>query len=196
VTPSLRTSRLNIRPFALEDAAFIVRLLNEPSFIEHIADRGVRTIADAERYLMGGPLASYDAHGFGLCMVELRADGRLGDGRSGDGPTAVVEPVGMCGLLKRDSMPHPDLGYAFLPNHCGQGLAREAATAVVEHARVALRLPRVLAVVGPGNTRSIRLLEMLGFRREGPVQMPGCSQDSVLFASESPRADGRAQGAR
>jgi RimJ/RimL family protein N-acetyltransferase len=159
----IRTKRLVIRPFVLEDAPFILRLLNEPSFIEHITDKGVRTLEQAGAYLTGGPLASYATHGHGLWMVEDRASGT---------------PAGMCGLIRRDSLPEVDLGYAFLPEWWGRGLAREAAAACVAHGRDALGLRAMLAIVSPGNGPSIRLLEALAFRADGRMEVaPG---DEVL----------------
>lgn len=146
--PLCRTNRLNIRHFVVADAEFILRLLNDRSFIDNIADRGVRSVADAERYLRDGPMASYAAHGHGLNCVELRESG---------------EPIGMCGILKRDTLPYPDLGYALLPEHTGQGYAREAAAAVMQHATDELGLRRLLAIVNADNSRSIRLLADLGF---------------------------------
>ncbi len=144
----LLTERLVIRPFRVEDAPFILRLLNEPSFIEFIADKGVRTLAQAEDYLRSGPLASYLTHGHGLCLVEHRETGN---------------PMGMCGLIKRDSLPEVDLGYAFVPEFWGLGYAREAAEACVAWGRDGLGLPGLLAIVTPGNLASIRLLEALDF---------------------------------
>src|SRR4051812_19167719 len=91
--PELETPRLTLRRLVLDDAAFITRLLNEPSFLANIGDRGVRNLADARRYLEAGPFAMYDRFGFGLWRVVRRADGA---------------PLGMCGLLKRDSLPDVD----------------------------------------------------------------------------------------
>ncbi|PKL97108.1 MAG: GNAT family N-acetyltransferase [Gammaproteobacteria bacterium HGW-Gammaproteobacteria-7] len=149
--PLCTTKRLCIRRFVPGDAGFILRLLNERSFIDNIADRQVRSLADAERYLRDGPMASYAAHGHGLNCVELRESG---------------EPIGMCGILKRDTLPHPDLGYALLPEHTGQGYAREAAAAVMQHATDELGIRRLLAIVNADNSRSIRLLGQLGFTLE------------------------------
>lgn len=147
--PLCTTARLRVRHFTEQDAPFILRLLNEPTFIAHIADRGVRTLADAERYLREGPMASYAAHGHGLNCVEDLATGAA---------------VGMCGVLRRATLDLPDLGYALLPEHAGQGLAFEAATAVMAHARDALGMRALLAIVNTTNPRSIALLERLGFR--------------------------------
>src|SRR5690349_9858902 len=114
----IETPRLHIRPFSFNDAPFILRLLNEPSFLQHIGDKGVRDLEGAKVYLTNGPMASYARHGHGLMAVVLKATG---------------EPIGMCGLLKRDNLEHPDLGYAFLPEFWSKGYAREAAKATLDH---------------------------------------------------------------
>lgn len=151
------TARLTIRPFGLEDAPFILRLLNEPSFITNIADRGVRTLADAEGYLRDGPIASQAHHGHALWHVRL---------------SRTDTPIGMAGLLKRDTLDRPDLGFALLPEHVGQGLAREATEAVMAYAQTTLHLRRIAAIVNPDNSRSIRLLAHLRFTLEAPMTLP------------------------
>ena len=158
MTPIL-TDRLTIRPFVLEDAPFLLRLLNEPSFIANIADKGVRTLEQAGDYLRQGPLASYATHGHGLWMVQDRE---------------TAQPMGMCGLIKRDSLPEVDLGYAFVPEFWGQGYAREAAVACLAWGRGSLGLQAVLAIVSPGNAASIRLLVALAFGSTGRMELtPG-----------------------
>ncbi len=147
----LETERLILRHFNLDDATFILTLLNEPSFLRYIGDKKVRTLDDARQYILTGPRASYEQHGFGLYQVELK-----------DSHT----PVGMCGLLKRDDLPDADIGFAFLPDYWNQGFAFEAAAAVLNDARERLKLDRVLAIVNPDNDASIKLLEKLGFRFE------------------------------
>lgn len=161
------TERLSIRPFTLDDAALILRLLNEPSFIRNIGDRGVRDLASARHYLEQGPLASYAAHGFGMWRLALRADDT---------------PIGMVGLLKRPFLEDIDVGYALLPEFCGAGYALEAAGAAVAHARETLGAGRLVAIVSPGNEPSIRLLRKLGFADGGTVRMPGDEADLLLFA--------------
>jgi RimJ/RimL family protein N-acetyltransferase len=154
----LQTPRLRLRELTTADAPFTLRLLNEPSFIANIADRGVRTPEEAVRYLERGPLASYAQHGFGMWLVELATSG---------------EPAGMCGLVRREGLADVDLGYAFVPEHWGQGLAREAARAVLAYARDALGLSRLVAIVSLGNARSARLLESLGFADRGTIELGG-----------------------
>jgi len=151
ILPELETPRLILRRLTLDDADFVAALYNEPSFLQHIGDRGVRNAEDARRYLRDGPLAMYERFGFGLWQVVLRSDGTA---------------IGTCGLLKRDSLPDTDLGYAYFPAYWGQGFAFEAADATLRHAAGKFGLPRVIAVVSQGNAGSIRLLEKLGMRFE------------------------------
>ncbi len=146
--PVLETERLVLRRLTRDDAGFILELLNDPSFLKYIGDKGVRTHAHACRYIETGPVASYERHGFGLYRVELKESG---------------EPVGMCGLLKRDYLPDVDIGFALLPRHRSKGYAFESASAVLAHARDTLGLRTVLAITSPDNVASITLLEGLGF---------------------------------
>ena|SRR5689334_1724544 len=157
----LETDRLILRHFNPDDAPFILALLNEPSFLRFIGDKKVRTLDDARQYISNGPIATYAQHGFGLYQVELKE---------------AHTPIGMCGLLKREELPHPDIGFAFLPDFWNKGFAYEAAAAVLKDARERLQLDRLLAIVNPDNESSIRLLEKLGFNFE---QMKG---DVKLYA--------------
>lgn len=162
----LETARLTLRHLTPADAGFIRRLLNEPSFIRYIGDRGVRTEADARTYIRQGPMDSYDRNGFGLYLVELK-----------DGGT----PAGICGLLKRDVLEDVDVGFAFLPEFWSQGYASEAVAAVVEDAR-RRGFTRVLAITSPDNERSIHLLRKLGFRFERTMRQPSETSDVRVFA--------------
>ncbi len=162
----LETDRLALRRFTLEDAPFLLRLLNEPSFLANIGDKGVRTEEDARRYLRDGPLASYAAHGFGLLGVVLAETGQM---------------IGMCGLLQRPTLDAPDLGYAFLPEHWGSGYAVEAADGVIAHARDVLGLTRVLAITSLDNEASIRVLRRVGYHEIGEVTLEGATSPVRLF---------------
>jgi RimJ/RimL family protein N-acetyltransferase len=162
----IETRRLVLRRLTVEDAPFILRLLNEPSFLQHIGDRGVHTLEDAKRYILAGPMASYDKFGFGLFLVELKGCGT---------------PIGICGLLKRDVLDDVDVGFAFVPEHWLKGYAFESATATLEYGRRTHGLQRVVAIVSPGNAASIGLLGKLGFEFERMVQMPGDKGEVQLF---------------
>ena len=165
----LKTERLILREFTLDDAPFILTLLNEPSFLRFIGDKKVRTLEAARHYLLNGPMASYAHNGFGLNLVALS-----------DSHT----PIGMCGLLKREELPDPDIGFAFLPDFWSKGFAFESATAVMNDARERLKPNRVLAIVNPDNDASIKLLERLGMRFErdkDDVKVFAIDYDSTPF---------------
>jgi [ribosomal protein S5]-alanine N-acetyltransferase len=162
----LETARLRLRPMVLEDAAFILELLNEPPFIQNIADKGVRTLEDARGYIQSGPRASYAQHGLGLLTVELRESGL---------------PLGICGLIKREGLEDVDIGFAFLERHWGRGYAVEAAAAAVEHGFRTLGLQRIVAITAPGNQGSIRVLERIGLRFEGMITLPQAGGENRLY---------------
>ena len=169
----LVTERLTIRPFTLDDADFVVALLNDPGWLAHIGDRGVRDAEGARAYLAHGPLAAQARHGFALWAVERRDD--------------PGTPIGMCGLIRREGLDDVDLGYAFLPAGRGQGFAREAAGAVLVHGFDRLGLPRIVAITSPGNVASGRVLEAIGLRFERRLRVPGHEEDSLLYAADARR---------
>jgi RimJ/RimL family protein N-acetyltransferase len=171
----LETARLRLRELAAHDAAFVHDLLNDADFLRYIGDRGVRSHADALRYLDEGPIASYREHGFGLWCVEARV--------------AAPRPLGICGLLRRPGLDHADIGFAFEAAQRGAGFAREAAAAVLAHAFGPLGLPRVLAIVDPANARSIRLVEALGMRYERPVCIAPDKPEISLYAIDAGRIE-------
>jgi RimJ/RimL family protein N-acetyltransferase len=163
------TARLRLRHLTTDDADFIYGLVNQPSWLRFIGDKGVRNLDDARAYLQRGPLRSYQDHRFGLYLVELKESG---------------EPIGICGLVKRDSLEDPDIGFALLPPFWGRGYALEAATAVLTHERKTLGIVRVLAIVSPDNEDSIKLLEKLGLRPWKMLHRPDGSLDAQVFAPE------------
>ena len=166
LTEILDTPRLTLRQVALSDSSFFVRLLNDRAWLENIGDRGVRSAADAEVYISNNIRAHYQTYGYGLYAVQLRAQ---------------AIPIGLCGLLKRDFLPAPDLGFALLPEYVGEGYACEAARGLLMHAERNLGITRLYAVVKRGNHRSISLLERLGFRHQGPSVLPD-GEEIELYA--------------
>ena len=150
----LFSERLRLRWLNADDAPFILRLVNDPDWIRFIGDRDIRTPEDAAAYIERSFLAMYRSLGFGLYLAELRDDGT---------------PVGICGLIKRDSLEDVDIGFAFLPEYRGRGYGYEAASATLLHARRDLGLTRVVAITTGDNEPSARLLERLGMRHEGMV---------------------------
>jgi RimJ/RimL family protein N-acetyltransferase len=166
----LETDRLVLRRLTAEDAAFILGLLNEPSWLRFIGDRGVRTVDDARNYILQGPVHSYERLGFGMYMTELKGS---------------KTPIGICGLVRREALDAADIGYALLPQFWGKGYAYEAASAVMAYAREVLGLGRILAVTAPDNQASIRLLEKLGLRFERMVRLSKDDVEINLFSTEA-----------
>jgi len=164
----LETDRLILRWVALEDAEFILGLLNEPSWLQFIGDKGVRTLEDARAYILKGPVDMYARLGFGLYLVELKEEGFS---------------IGMCGLIKRDTLEDVDIGFAFLPAYWGKGYAYEAAAAVLAYGEKVLGLNRIVAITSPDNDRSAKLLEKLGLQFEKMLQLAPGSTEVKLFGT-------------
>ncbi|MGM0629787.1 MAG: GNAT family N-acetyltransferase [Pseudomonadota bacterium] len=162
------TKRLIVRQFELSDAPFIVSLLNDNLFIWYIGDKNVRMHEDATNYLKIGPMASYEKHGFGLNLVCLKE---------------THTPIGMCGLLKRDELASPDLGYAFLPEYSGKGYAREAAENTLKAVMKTCSLDTVVAVTLPDNLRSNKLLETIGFSFKETIELYGSQNNLYEYLS-------------
>jgi RimJ/RimL family protein N-acetyltransferase len=160
------TDRLFISRLTIDDAPFILKLVNDPSWIRFIGDRHIKTIEAAEAYILNGPVKSYNTFGFGLYLVTLKNDGT---------------PVGMCGLIKRDTLDAPDIGFAFMPGYTGKGLGYESAAVILDHARHVPGMNRILAITAPDNINSIKLLEKLGFTFKKMIRMAAAGEESRLF---------------
>jgi RimJ/RimL family protein N-acetyltransferase len=152
------------------DAEFILRLVNEPPFVRYIGDKGVRTPADARRYITDGPQKSYEANGYGLYKVELK-----------NGAT----PIGMCGLVKRDTLPDADIGFAFLERYWAEGYAYESAAAVMRYAREELGIKRLLAITTPDNVASGKLLNKIGLRFDRLIKLTPDASEVKLFTTDA-----------
>jgi RimJ/RimL family protein N-acetyltransferase len=170
----ISTDRLVLRRLTVDDSPFILRLLNEQSFLEHIGDRGVRSLADAKEYILTGPMASYELHGFGLFLVEVKPG---------------HAPIGICGLLKRETLDDVDLGFAFVPESWAKGYAFESASAMLQYAHDTHHLKRLVAITSQDNVASINLLVKLGFYFDRMVLMPGDKAEVKLFARRLGPAD-------
>jgi ribosomal-protein-alanine N-acetyltransferase len=168
----IATPRLLLRELTAEDAACILELLNEADFLRFIGDKGVRNLSDAREYISKGPLASYQRHGFGLYAACLR-DGTW---------------LGMCGLVKREGLDEPDLGFAFLERYRGQGYALEAARSVLEQARQELAIARILAITSTDNQRSGAVLEKAGFKFTGRITLGESPEEINLYSNDPPGA--------
>ena len=162
----ISTERLHLRVMRLDDAEFYLRLVNEPTFISNIRDKGIRTLDESRASIETGALVSQEKFGFSFYLVEDRT---------------THLPMGICGLTKRDSLDDVDLGYAFLPEFCGQGYAYEAALAVLTHTKNSLPIKQLAAITSPTNERSNRLLIKLGFIFQKTTLLAGDNTETRLY---------------
>ena len=162
----IQTARLQLREMELQDDEFILQLLNEAEFLRFIGDKGVRTLSDAREYIRKGPMDSYRRFGFGLYLASLRDGG---------------QPLGICGLVKRDDLADVDVGFAFLSQYWSRGYATESAAAVLAHGKERLQLPRIVAITAPDNYGSIAVLEKIGLQFERMIKLTEYSPELKLF---------------
>lgn len=165
----LETERLVIRQLTIADTDFILALLNEPSFLRYIGDKGVRSDDDARQYILNGPVDSYRRNGFGLYLVQLKE---------------TQTSIGICGLIKREALEHVDIGFAFLPEFWNRGFAFESAAAVMNYGRDVLHLDRIVAITDPDNEASINLLHRLGLKFERVVTLSDDRPGVKLFGRD------------
>jgi RimJ/RimL family protein N-acetyltransferase len=162
----IETERLKICQLSTEDSEFIIKLLNSPGWLKFIGNKNVKTKSDAENYIINGPVKSYEENGFGLCLLKLKKKNI---------------PVGMCGLIKRDSLEDIDIGFALLPEYEGNGYAYESASALLHHAKTDLGIKKVVAITDKDNINSIKLLEKAGLTFEKNILLKGEVEEVLLF---------------
>ncbi len=185
----LEAKHLILREIVESDDEFMIDLLNQPSFIKYIGDRSVRNLEQSREFIETRYRKSYANNGFGLYAVELKAEvGTIADAQIvaneiHNPKSEIQNPViGICGFVKRDTLPDADIGFAFLPQFCGKGFALEAAEAVMQYGREELNLKRVLAITTQNNENSGKLLEKLGFKFDGLIIQPPDTAELKLFS--------------
>lgn len=166
MSSELLTDRMRLRWLTPADAGLLLAIWNDPTFVHYVGDRGIRTVEAAADAFRDGPRRLYEDYGYGPYRVALRGGNQA---------------LGICGLFRREGLDDPDLGYALLPQYCGQGYASEAARAVILHARETLEFKRLTAIIHPDNAASIKLIEKLGMRFERMLQMPGDDAEVSLY---------------
>ncbi len=169
----IETDRLKLRAITIDDTELMLAVWNDPAFMRNVMDRGIRTPEEAREALQEGALKIFSDFGYGPYCMSLKSGGSM---------------IGICGLFRRENLDDPDIGFAVLPDYCGQGYAGEAAAAVVAYARDDLGLGALTAIVSPGNAASIRLIEKLGLTFDSMITMPG-EDDAICLYSMS-LADG------
>jgi RimJ/RimL family protein N-acetyltransferase len=162
----LETERLLLRTISIDDAEFYLRLVNEPTWLQFIGNKGVYTLENARTAILQGPVDMFERLGFCLYLVECKPDST---------------PIGICGLIKRDTLDDVDIGFAFLPEYCGQGYAYESAFAAMQYGKNEVGLKRLVAIVAPNNDHSIRLLEKLGMKFERMLRLKEGDAPTKLY---------------
>jgi RimJ/RimL family protein N-acetyltransferase len=165
----LETPRLLLNEFTEDDASFIVELLNSPDWLQYIGDRNVRTTEDARRFINEKYIDSYKKNGFGLYAVVLKENNIT---------------IGMCGLIKRDSLEDIDIGFAFLPEYISKGYGFESAVEVLKYGKEKLNLKRIVAITIKSNNKSVNLLKKIGMKFEKSFFMEGDSEELLLFTTQ------------
>ncbi len=163
----IETARLELGAITVDDAEIMLAIWNDPTFIQNVSDRGVRTLDEAKVAVAEGAARMFDEYGYGPYWLALKSDGSR---------------IGICGLFKRDNLAHPDIGFALLPDWVGKGYAKEAAFAVRDYARDVLKLPALTAIVSPDNAASVGLIRKLGMSFERMVTMPGDDDAIALYS--------------
>lgn len=163
----IETERLRLRAVTIDDTELMLAVWNDPAFMRNVMDRGIRTLEQAEEALQEGALRLFTEFGYGPYCISRKPDGTM---------------IGICGLFKRENLDDPDIGFAVLPDYCGNGYASEAAAAVVNYARDDLGLGVLTAIVSPDNAASIGLIEKLGLRFERMITMPGEEEAIRLYS--------------
>lgn len=163
----IMTERLSIERVNRNDAAFILKLFNDPGWIEFIGNKGMTTLADATEYIENKLFAEYERWGFGFFVVKLKES---------------KAPVGFCGLRKADYLDHADIGFGLLTRYKGNGYACEAASAVLKNKEFSFGLKKVVAIVESGNENSVKVIERIGLKFEKTIHVPDDSAEFLLFS--------------
>ena len=163
----IETNRLRLRELTTNDAEFVFHLVNEPSFLSNIGDKGVRNLDDAVKFILSGPWTNQKKPGYGQFLIELSGNG---------------QPIGVCGLLYRDNLEVTDIGFALMPTYHGRGYASEAAAAVMEYGYSTLGIDRIVGLTSEENQPSIRILEKLGMKFKRIVKMSDNDSGTALYA--------------
>jgi RimJ/RimL family protein N-acetyltransferase len=160
------TPRLFISEFQSQDAAFYLELLNSPKWIQNIGDRNLKSVEDAEKYLIEKTIPAYKKQGFGFYKITLKKNNK---------------PIGTCGLIKRDELKHVDIGFALLPGYEGQGFGLESSQAILELAQSKFHLETIYGITLEQNLESIKLLEKLGLTFEKKIHPFEDNKELLLF---------------
>lgn len=165
---NLSTNRLLIRKACLEDASFLLKLLNTPAFLKNIGDRNVRTLDDAKNYIISKYFEVYNTLGYGYYMLVTKDTNTI---------------IGTAGLVNREGLDGIDVGFALLPDFKGKGYGYEATKAIMQYATTTYGIKTYLAITLPSNEPSQRLLEKLGLKFKKMIFIPNDPEELMLYST-------------
>lgn len=163
---NIETERVRIRALTIIDAGFMMQLMNTATWIKNIGNRNINNKTAASNYIANNIINSYHVNGFGLFLVAQKKDN---------------QSIGICGIIKREGLVLPDLGFAFLPEYEGKGFATEASKAVVKYASESLQIAELAGITKPDNLASIRVLEKVGMEFKQMIQLPQDANEFSLY---------------
>ena len=164
------TERLLLKPTDLEDAEFILQLLNSESFIKYIGDRNVRTIEDAENYIRNRCFPQFERLGYGSFTVILKEDS---------------SKMGTCGVYARENTDNaPDIGFAFLPQFEGKGYGYESASFLKNLVKNDFNITKLGGITVEYNHASRKLLEKLGLKFQKKFFMDGDPEELLYYEAD------------
>jgi RimJ/RimL family protein N-acetyltransferase len=170
----IETERLLLREFTVDDSQFILELLNSEGWLKYIGDRNIKTTEQAINYLENVLIEGYRMHGYGFGLVALKKETR---------------PIGLCGLIKRDHLPHIDIGFAFLPSYIGKGYGYEIAKKTLQYGFQQLQQEKIIAITLPTNSASIKLLEKLGLTYESRFVSKDKNEELLIYGISKDQHD-------
>ncbi|MCB0381935.1 MAG: GNAT family N-acetyltransferase [Psychroserpens sp.] len=162
------TNRLLLSKITVEDAAFILELMNTPGWLKYNGDRNVKTLEQASDYIKNNQLKCYETHGYGYYKLQVKCEN--------------LKPIGTSGLLKREQLEHVDIGFSLLPDYHRKGYAYEAASEIMKLAKTSFNIKTLSAITLPINHPSIHLLEKLGLSYQKTVKPFEDDKELLLFA--------------
>ena len=150
----IETERLLIRPFKTEDIEPAFLMDSDPEVNRYTGESGNVSIKETEKRIVENVFGDYEKYGYGRLAVVLKSENKF---------------IGFTGLKYLEDMDEVDLGYRFMKAYWGKGFATESAKACLNLAFEKLQLNRLIAMVLPENTASIRVLEKLNFEYEKDI---------------------------
>ena len=164
----LETQRLRLVEAQDSDDTFFFKLLNSPNWLEFIGNRNIHTLKDARDYIQKSLINSYQTNGYGLYKMILKKN---------------MKDIGICGLVKRPTLDHPDIGFAILPAFEKKGYTIEAAKGILTYAKTILRLEKILAITTLENTGSQRILSKIGLTQTNSIPYQGNGETMLVYTS-------------